>query len=494
MRAWKQVRGELAGSRQRALTSMRSAGDTQRRLLAEIIQGNRATVFGRSHRFSDIRDEQDFRQAVPFHTYEDFAPYIERMAAGEDAQLTSEAPIAFERTGGSISGPKLIPYTPRGLRAIQRAVHAWLEDLLMHRPGIEKGRVYWSISPATRQTELTASGLPIGLPSDAAYFGESLETPLSSLMAVAPEVGRIPSIEAWRAATLDALRGADDLTLISVWSPTFLLDLLENLPGDPTALWPLLDTISCWTSASAAPFARRLQSLFPGVQIQGKGLLATEGVITIPLCDQPYPALAVESGYYEFIDDAGTSCVCTEVITGAEYEVVLTTHSGLYRYRLGDRVRIRGWIGEAPALEFIGRGASCSDLCGEKLGEPFVNAQLESIEGFRLLAPAPNPPLRYILYLDAGEHGEDSARDLARRLDEGLRANPQYEYAARLGQLAPVDSVRVHRPLERYHRYLSGKGQRLGDIKAPGFSSASEWWRVFHEHETLSVRSGDRRR
>src|SRR5439155_1534252 len=168
----------------------------------------------------------------------------------------------------------------------------------------------------------------------------------------------------------------------------------------------------------------------------------------------PYPALAVESGYYEFIDDAGVPHGCTQLIDEAQYEVALTTHSGLYRYRLGDRVRVRGWLGEAPMLEFLGRGASFCDLCGEKLSEPFVNARLESIEGFRLLAPAPDPPLRYILYLDAGEHDENSARDLARSLDETLRANPQYDYARRLGQLATVDPVRIAGAMERYHRYL----------------------------------------
>src|SRR5260370_15408804 len=99
------------------------------------------------------------------------------------------------------------------------------------------------------------------------------------------------------------------------------------MAGDPKTFWPLLDTISCWTSASAAPFARRLQSLFPGVQIPGKGLLATEGVITIPLSDHSYPALAAESGYYEFIDDAWISCFCTQLITGAAHEVALTPHS-----------------------------------------------------------------------------------------------------------------------------------------------------------------------
>jgi len=39
-----------------------------------------------------------------------------------------------------------------------------------------------------------------------------------------------PSIEHFRYTTLLCLLGCEDLALISVWSPTFLLTLLDDLP------------------------------------------------------------------------------------------------------------------------------------------------------------------------------------------------------------------------------------------------------------------------
>ena len=62
---WSQVRAALAGSRQTALSAMRTAGDSQRRTLAEILHANCGSAFGRTHRFSEIRNEPEFRQAVP---------------------------------------------------------------------------------------------------------------------------------------------------------------------------------------------------------------------------------------------------------------------------------------------------------------------------------------------------------------------------------------------------------------------------------------------
>ena len=98
MSDWSEVRSALAGSRQRALDAMRCAGETQSRLLAGILDENRECAFGRAHCFSEIHDQDEFRQAVPLGVYESFAPYIDSMAAGNPSQLTCDAPVAFERT------------------------------------------------------------------------------------------------------------------------------------------------------------------------------------------------------------------------------------------------------------------------------------------------------------------------------------------------------------------------------------------------------------
>ena len=51
---------------------------------------------------------------------------------------------------------------------------------------------------------------------------------------------------------------------------------------------------------------------------------------------------------------------------GNEYEVVVTTSGGLWRYRLGDRVLVDGFVQKTPSLRFLGRPGNVSDLFGEK--------------------------------------------------------------------------------------------------------------------------------
>ena len=403
--------------------------------------------------------------------YDDLLESIGRMERGEPNVLVAESLVAFEETGGSTAGPKLIPYTEGLLDAFRRALLPWLDDLANAYPSISRGRAYWSISPAGRAQRKTEGGSPIGFSSDAAYFGEVLAPLALETLAVPPEVGAFEDLARWREVTCRYLDACEDLALISVWSPTFLLDLLDNtdLAAKPLAV------LSCWDQASSRPYADVLRRRLPGVRLQGKGLLATEGVVTIPMEGLPMPVLAIDSGYFEFRDEAGRCLEAGEVAVGGEYEALMTTEGGLYRYAIGDRVRVCGFAGEAPMLEFLGRSESSVDLCGEKLTDAFVLSALAPFKlGFSLLAPAGAHSPGYALYLDAAEVSRENSLQIAHAADRSLEKNPQYAYARRLGQLAPLAAVRCVRPLETWTRERLAC-QRLGDIKPPVLSGDSDW-------------------
>jgi hypothetical protein len=247
-----------------------------------------------------------------------------------------------------------------------------------------------------------------------------------------------------------------------------------------TRLWPNLAVISCWDQAAAGPYAAALRRTFPGVLVQGKGLLATEGLVTIPLGDAAMPVLAVDSGFYEFVDAAGAAWLASDVIPGQEYEVLLTNDSGFYRYAIGDRVRVHGFVGSAPMLEFVGRAGGGSDLCGEKLTETFVAAALAALGlRFAMLAPVATYPRGYVLLLDAAEVGAEDVARLAAQADAALAANPQYAYARELAQLAPVRGLRCDQPVARWLTLCRQRGQRLGDIKPVALCTVDDWQQQF---------------
>jgi hypothetical protein len=226
-------------------------------------------------------------------------------------------------------------------------------------------------------------------------------------------------------------------------------------------LFPQLELISCWADGNSKPLAEKLQKAFPGVHIQPKGLLATEGIMTIPI--EGVGKRLTDVHFFEFIDSGGEPRLKNELEVGGEYEIVLTTSGGLYRYRIGDIVRYSGNF----CFDFIGKSGNVSDYFGEKLSEAHVRNAIGG-EGFRLLVPDGN---RYVLY-------SETECD-ARQIDAALRENFHYDYCRRLGQLEQVALVRVQDGDRQYIENCLRFGMRLGDIKPACLSNRQGW--VFEE-------------
>jgi hypothetical protein len=462
--AWRQVLQFAERDCSALAEACRDPSEQQHRLLLEILHANRATKFGTEHDFGGVRSIDEFRRAVPVRSYAEFEPWITRVAEGETNVLTSDDVVAFEETSGTSSGRKLIPYTAASLTAFRAAVLPWLARLVRRRPGIVNGRAYVAASPVNRAPRVLPCGLPVGLPSEGAYLGGEIAGALGQLMALPPisatQMEAPMRIDAWRERTLAELAKCRDLTFISIWSPTFLLELVDGLPADA---WPQLDTISMWTDGASAPYARRVAELFPHAHIDAKGLLATESAVTVRVDDEPGCIPALTSAVIEFADATGACLLSHELAAGASYRAVITTPGGLYRYDTGDEVRCIGTTGGVPRLQFVGRAGLVSDLVGEKLTEGFVSAAMGVCGRPASLVPCDAPNPHYEIWLDAPDSGDGDA--VACLVDDSLRRNVQYAYARDLGQLRPP--VTVFREGFAAHRRhtLVERGHRLGDVK-----------------------------
>jgi hypothetical protein len=115
-----------------------------------------------------------------------------------------------------------------------------------------------------------------------------------------------------------------------------------------------------------------------GVRIQPKGLIATEGIISIPF-GQHWP-LAVTSHFLEFVASDGQVLRAHELERGNTYEVCLTTSGGLYRYRLNDLIRVDGFAENTPSIRFVAKTGQISDHFGEKLSEAFVYTAIHELQ------------------------------------------------------------------------------------------------------------------
>jgi len=479
--AWKSL---CRPAHRRLVEAMAHPRKAQQKVLTGLLHKNAASHFGKGHALHPQMSAREFQQAVPTFTYEDLRPLIERAADGEPNVLTTESVLMFETSSGSTSAAKLIPYT-RSLRAeFQAAIRAWMYDLYATHPAMGRGRHYWSITPLHREKRKTNGGIPIGFDDDAEYLGRLEQWLSARLFAVPASVGKMPDMDSCLAATRDYLRKARDLRFISVWSPSFLDLLLDGFDESPTQLWPDLAVVSCWGDAASRAGFAALQKRLPGVKLQAKGLLATEGVMTIPIESAGGCVPCLNSHFYEFLpansaDDATEALLCDELEEGSEYSMVMTTGGGFWRYRIGDRVRCVRLVGETPVLEFMGKEDGVSDLKGEKLNPYFVGRSLDALRlhhdlgtAFLMVAPSDDGS-SYILIAGALP---PSCEHLASELDALLQENPHYRYCRTLGQLEPVRVVPV--PSDAAARYLQrcvALGQRAGDVKPASLRREGGW-------------------
>ncbi|RZL68692.1 MAG: hypothetical protein EOO93_03450, partial [Pedobacter sp.] len=86
-----------------------NAVQAQERTLQKLMAQAGHTAFGVDHRFSEIKNYEDFKARVPVRDYEDLRPYIDRVVAGEADVMWKGKPLYFAKTSGTTSGVKYIP-------------------------------------------------------------------------------------------------------------------------------------------------------------------------------------------------------------------------------------------------------------------------------------------------------------------------------------------------------------------------------------------------
>ena len=405
----------------------------QERLLTQNLQRLHGTIAGQRWQVHNIDCYRTFREQVPLQDYQSLQPLL-ALSNG----VTKEIVRVWEPTGGSSGGTKWIPWTASVQAQFRRAVSVWIFDLFRRHPELRNGRSYWQLTP---QADVTAPDwlkhAKMGFESDGDYLGSVGR--LLERMALVKVDKSGPDF--WE-QTVRALLATPDLRLISCWSPSFLLVLKQKLEDywgawQPELWWPNLGLVSCWTQGPSKALEDSVQVLFPQAKIQGKGLLSTEAITSLPFSDS-YP-LAYQSHFFEFLGKDGLVVPSWQVELGKEYEVVQTVGNGLTRYRSGDLVMVTGFFHRVPCLEFLDRRRT-SDLFGEKLEYTFLSGITNGWGRFAKLSVEENA---YVLFLDE-DGGLEEVDACYRQLNESLEGAFSYKDCRGLGQLSELRCFLVH--------------------------------------------------
>jgi GH3 auxin-responsive promoter len=458
---------------------------------------------------------EEFSQVVPLTTYADYAEAIGQQRTDKQSHLIDSPVMRYQPTSGSTSAVKWVPYTKLFLQELDEVISAWVGDLYRQFPDQAHGSHYWSLSWIPSDMRDMTSG-DINDDMKMLSWGKRLLAYLTQ--AVPQDVALAKTSDDSMFATLAFLAADESLGFLSVWSPTFAIGAMEQMarwrlelaealrtgqwgarqasmgqvacPRSPRAaallnqwngqlsaeffkrLWPKLAVVSSWDTAAAAPWADKLRKLLPHAGFQGKGLWATEGVVTFPFQGK-YP-LAYLSHFYEFegVDD-GKVYAPWQLKDGQEVIPIMTTGAGFARYKMSDVVRVNGFLGQVPCLLFLGRNDGV-DLVGEKTSATLAQEIQDTMDlrgamPVTLLAldQSTNQSPGYVLLLECADNTDvRTLQDhVARQLETALMANFHYKLARELGQLQPSACIALPHMREVYLEQCRLRGMIEGNIK-----------------------------
>lgn len=427
-----------------------------------------------------VKDEMIYEELVklPITNYSDWDSFIEKQKKS-GGNIICKNLKHYQATSGSSSKVKWIPYNKSFVADLDRAYNIWIQDLYRRYPNIKTGQHYWSMSwvPNDMRAEVKTN--------DANLFRPFKQFLLNQIFPVPDDVAHTESIEESMYLTAKYLVQAEDLSLISVWSPTFFISILElilekrkdirfnitnerqkmilkNLTSleDIHKLWPNLALISAWDTANSKLYAKKLQNYFPHVPFQGKGLWATEGVVTIPFEENYY--LAYQSHFYEFENlKSGQIIPSWKLRKGDEVAPIITSANGLVRYKINDRLLVNDFDQGCPMMTFLGRDDG-ADMVGEKLSVHDASGVVQVFGGFCLVGvQMPNSGvLPYYTFVCESDREIDP-----KAVEAELKKSYHYNLARDLGQLGEVRIYKHPNPMQLYQELCRDKGMISGNIK-----------------------------
>uniref|UniRef100_A0A8C7YC91 GH3 domain containing n=1 Tax=Oryzias sinensis TaxID=183150 RepID=A0A8C7YC91_9TELE len=419
----------LLGRRQRRKLDLDTVKvkEAQEETLLKRLRKNADTCYGRQYNFSSIKDSEAFRALHPITTYEHYRELIQRIAAGEQKVIIAERPLILAMTSGT-SGPSAMLLSTKATNAefFLQGVAVCLDVMREAFPETDSlqrtAKLFYT--PTFRQSE---AGIPIGpnssTPASSRHMLNLYTTPapafevpsekdtlyLHLLFALKdPTVGTLESNfastvfyafaalqERWQELVEDVHSGTISSSLSL--EPKVRTSLEALMKADPQRaaqlqshfqggfsgiakrLWPHLHLVLAVDSGSNQIYGEMLRDHYcKGVPFYSPFYAATEGLIGVNLWPQESKRrylLCPRSMFCEFLPESSLeeetprTLLMEQVKQGESYELVITNASGLYRYRMGDVVKVVGFYNQCPMVEFQYRRGQMLSLRGEKVSE-----------------------------------------------------------------------------------------------------------------------------
>ena len=434
----------------------RKTKEIQLNVLTKLLRKGAATQYGKKYNFHGILESKDiyknFSESIPLIQYEDIRPLVMRMIDGEKNLLWPGKCVDFAQSSGTSGGKsKYIPVTKDSLsgnhyRGGEDAVAHYLRNHPESKIFAGKGFILGG--SFSNSLEIKKKGVNVG---DLSATLINRITPLAEFVRIPDR--RTALMADWEEKLPALVKGAStqDVTNISgvpSWFLTVIQKILKTKGADKISqIWPNLE-VFFHGGISFEPYREEYQKLAEGLKMHFvETYNASEGFFAVQneIEDNSLLLIIDRNVFYEFIpaDQPGSGPVPSwEVEKGRIYEMVITASNGLWRYRLGDTVRV---VDKDPIkIRIAGRTGAFINAFGEELMEDNAErgiaaacdrcrAQIQNYSAAPVYAK--DGKKGYHQWLIEWEVAPENLSDFATVLDEELRKlNSDYD-AKRTGNI-----------------------------------------------------------
>jgi hypothetical protein len=352
--------------------------EVQNEWLRKLIDQAEFTEWGRAHDFENITNYEQFKRNIPLQDYDSLKPFIDRMRQGEQNILWNSDIKWFAKSSGTTNDKsKFIPVSEESL------------DNCHYNGGRDMIAIHCSLNPETQLFTGKNLALAGSLVTDHHNGYESQNGDLSAIvinnLPVWAEFFRAPDMsialmDKWDEKLEKIAESTINENMVSLagvpsWMLLIMKKVLERTGKSSIAeVWPHLE-VYFHGGVNFTPYREQFKKIFNKPDLCYLELYnATEGFFGIQ--DQRNSEellLMLDYGiFYEFIPvdeiKAGEEIKTIgldEVKTGVNYEIVITTNAGLWRYRLGDTIRFTSV--EPFRFKITGRTKQFMNAFGEEV-------------------------------------------------------------------------------------------------------------------------------
>lgn len=188
----------------------------------------------------------------------------------------------------------------------------------------------------------------------------------------------------------------------------------EKWEGIITRIWPNTKYLDVIVTGAMAQYIPTLDYYSGGLPLACTMYASSEcyfGLNLNPMCKPSEVSYTImpNMAYFEFLphepyafgstrDSPPKLVDLVDVEVGKEYELVITTYAGLYRYRVGDILRVTGFHNSAPQFHFVRRKNVLLSIDSDKTDEAELQKAVENAS--QLLREFNTSVVEYTSYAD----------------------------------------------------------------------------------------------